>query len=319
MSTPNPEPIIKVTELVRTFGDVRAVGGMSFEVPPGRVVGFVGANGAGKTTTMRIMATLDLPTSGAVQICGFDALDHPMELRHRIGWMPDSYGVYPNVTVWEYLDFMARSFGYSGTDRRRRTTEVTEFTELGPLAHREMSALSKGEAQRLCLARALINDPGVMILDEPAAGLDPRARADFKRLIRILADDGKTVFISSHILSELAEMCDSMLFVDKGTVIYDGPADGLTRPHASGAQVKVEVIDQQTELLSWVNLAPEVELVEALQGGARLRLESQEPQALANLLRRLVKEGFLVSNFVREEVRLEDAFISLLDKIKADA
>ncbi len=313
------EPIIKVTDLVRTFGDVQAVGGMSFEVAPGRVVGFVGANGAGKTTTMRIMATLDLPTSGAVQICGFDALDHPTQLRHRIGWMPDSYGVYPNMTVWEYLDFMARAFGYSGADRKRRTSEVTEFTELGPLAQREMSALSKGEAQRLCLARSLLNDPGVMILDEPAAGLDPRARAEFKRLIRILADDGKTIFISSHILSELAEMCDSMLFVDQGKVIYDGPADGLTRPQTAGFQVKVEVIEQREALLSWVQLAPEVELVEALRHGARLRLNSQEPRDLSNLLRRLVNEDFAVSNFVREEVRLEDAFISLLDKIRAEA
>lgn len=309
-------PVIEVRDLVRRFGEVEAVRGISFSVQAGSVVGFVGANGAGKTTTMRMMVTLDVPTSGTVNICGFDAQDQPEALRHRVGWMPDSYGAYADVTAGEYLDFMARAFGFVGPDRRRRVHEVIEFTELGPLREREMKALSKGEGQRLCLARALINDPEVMVLDEPAAGLDPKARAEFKRLVRILAEDGKTIFISSHILSELAEMCDALLFIDQGKVLYEGPPEGLTRPASAGVEVVVGVFEGQDSLLQWAQLAPGIEVLEVRRQGVRLLVEDPSAEGVAAVLRRMVQDGLRVDHFARQEVRLEDAFIGLLDKIK---
>ena len=316
MSEAVATPVIEVKNLVRRFGEVEAVRGVSFTVGAGSVVGFVGANGAGKTTTMRMMVTLDQPTSGSVRICGYDAEDQPGALRHRVGWMPDSYGAYSNVTVAEYLDFMARAFGYGGKERRRRVQEVIDFTELGRLKDRDMPALSKGEGQRLCLARALVNDPEVMVLDEPAAGLDPRARAEFKRLIRILADDGKTIFISSHILSELAEMCDALLFIDEGRVLYDGPSEGLSHTEAGQVQVKVELLHSPEQLLSWVEVTPGVQLVESLKMGARLKLLDDRPEAISEVLRCLVQLGLPVVGFSKEQVRLEDAFIGLLDKVR---
>lgn len=310
------DAVIQVERLVRTFDDVQAVRGISFSVERGRVVGFVGANGAGKTTTMRMLVTLDLPTAGRIRVCGFDAVNHPGELRHRVGWMPDGFGAYPDVTVKEYLDFMARAFGYSGADRRARVDEVMEFTDLAKLADREMKALSKGMSQRLCLGRALVNDPEVMVLDEPAAGLDPKARAEFKRLVRLLADDGKTIFISSHILSELAEMCDSLLFIDAGRIVYDGPADGLTQPSALQRLVRVEALEPAEALASWTELAPGVSLADVTRRGVRLKVEGEGDAAVAEVLARLMQEGFHIIRFAPEEVRLEDAFIALLDKVK---
>ena len=190
-------PAIEVQNLHRHFGSLKAVDGVSFSVEPGQVVGFVGANGAGKTTTMRIIATLDYPNRGMVKVSGIDVVQYPALVRHRIGWMPDSFGTYDNMTVVEYLDFFARALGFKGAEREERVRDVIDFTDLTPLADRLINKLSKGMGQRLCLGRALIHDPDVLILDEPAAGLDPKARVELKHLIRILADDGKTVFISS--------------------------------------------------------------------------------------------------------------------------
>ncbi len=195
------KPAIKVENLHRNFGSLKAVDGVSFEVGTGEVVGFIGANGAGKTTTMRILASLDYPTAGAAWVMGENVVNYPGRVRSCLGWMPDSYGAYDNMTVLEYLDFFGRALGFKTKDRLNRIEEVMEFTDLMPLSERLINKLSKGMGQRLCLGRALIHDPDVLILDEPAAGLDPKARVELKQLIRLLASDGKTILISSHILS----------------------------------------------------------------------------------------------------------------------
>ena len=309
------EPAILVENLHRSFGSLKAVDGITFAIEPGRVVGFVGANGAGKTTTMRILATLDYPTAGRAMVGGHNVVLHPTEVRRLLGWVPDSFGTYENMTVLEYLDFYARALGFRGAERLERIRDVVEFTDLGPLADRLINKLSKGQSQRLCLGRALIHDPKVLIMDEPAAGLDPRARVELKRLIRILAEEGKTILISSHILSELGEMCDSLLFIDRGRVVHHGSAESLKRTEEAVTLVGVEVSGSPAALCEWALTAPWVTLDEERKNGARLRLASTDPEVIAGVLRKLVQDGIAVTDFHREERNLEDAFIDMLGRI----
>ncbi len=312
---PPPLPIISVRNLFRTFEGVQAVNDVSFDVFPGQVVGFIGANGAGKTTTMRVMATLDQPTKGSVSIDGSDVVGFPAAARAKIGWMPDAFGAHDNMTVFEYLDFYARAFGFKKADRARRITEVMEFTDLAPIAERMMNKLSKGMAQRLCLARTLLHDPTVLILDEPAAGLDPKARVEFKQLVRLLAGEGKTIFISSHILSELAEMCDTMLFIDAGRIVHHGSAESLQR-HGDGHVVyDIHVNGDPAALVQWVELNPGVRVVDTHKRGARVSFESSDEAALSKQLERMVLDHLPVIDFHRESRKLEDAFVEMLRKV----
>jgi ABC-2 type transport system ATP-binding protein len=306
------EPIIQIENLECDFGNVKAVRDISFSIDQGKVVGFIGANGAGKTSTMRMMVTLQLPTGGRIRICGRDVVDYPVEVRHRIGWMPDAFGTYDNMTVLEYLDFYGRAFGYSKQERRRRVDEVMDFTDLASIADRPMDKLSKGMGQRLCLGRTLIHDPEVLILDEPAAGLDPKARIEFKNLIRLLAAKGKTIFISSHILSELGEMCDQLLFIDAGRLVHHGTTESLMQHHGEQALIEVRVAGDPDALYQWVAASPDLLLADRLKNGARLRLPVSGPEELSALLRRLILDGLPVTGFNRLERRLEDAFVDML-------
>jgi ABC-2 type transport system ATP-binding protein len=312
ISPMNASPIISVRDLHRSFDGVHAVRGVSFEIFPAQVVGFIGANGAGKTTTMRILATLDSPTAGSAEICGHDVVNFPGRVRARIGWMPDGYGAYDHMTVLEYLDFYARAYGLRNEDRPARLSEVMEFTELHELAERPMNKLSKGMAQRLCLGRTLLHDPEILILDEPAAGLDPKARIEFKRLVRLLSDRGKTIFISSHILSELSEMCDSLLFIDNGRIVHHGTAESLQEKATARALVDVQIEGNPAELRAWVELNPGVSIEEMRKRGARIRFDSDDARTFASTLRKMISDGLAVTEFHREGRKLEDAFIEML-------
>jgi ABC-2 type transport system ATP-binding protein len=304
------DPIIEVENLERDFGDVKAVNGISFEIESGRVAGFIGANGAGKTTTMRMMVTLDRPTAGSIRICGKDVVEHPAETRNRVGWMPDTYGTYENMTVFEYLDFYGRAFGYRQAERRDRVTQVMEFTDLSVIADRPMNNLSKGMGQRLCLGRTLIHNPDVLVLDEPAAGLDPKARIEFKNLIRLLSHQGKTIFISSHILSELGEMCDQLLFIDAGRIVHHGTTESLMQHKGAYSLVEIRVSRDPHALYAWIAASLDLELVDRMNNGARVRVP--EFTDLSALLRRLVMDGVEVNGFFKVERRLEDAFVDML-------
>jgi ABC-2 type transport system ATP-binding protein len=336
-------PIIEVANLYRSFGNVHAVRGISFNIYPGQVVGFIGANGAGKTTTMRMMATLELPTFGRISIAGYDVVAYPNEVRKRVGWMPDSYGTYDNMTVEEYLDFYARAYGFKGEERERRVREVMEFTDLVSIRERLMDKLSKGMGQRLCLGRTLLHDPQVLIMDEPAAGLDPKARIELKNLIRLLAEEGKTIFISSHILSELWEMCDTLLFIDAGRLVHHGSQESLLRHQGDYAEMDVLVAGGSAGLLDWIDCNPGITLVSEIRRGARIRVElpkaapielsalsegaelattqpEEDPEEshrayLAYILRKMVQEGVSVVDYHRQERKLEDAFVDMLTRV----
>ena len=306
---------IRVKHLYRSFGKLDAVKGISFDVPKGAVCGFIGANGAGKTTTMRMIASLDYPSHGSISVGGYDVVNQPAKVRSLIGWMPDHFGNYSHTTVLEYLDFYARALGYSGKDRQVRIQEVMEFADLLPLADRFSNKLSKGMTQRLGLGRALLHDPDILIMDEPAAGLDPKARVELKHLIRVLAEEGKTIFISSHILSELGEMCDHLLFMNDGKIVHEGDAESLLGQGLKSdvALYRVNLIGSPEQLADWAAVNPHVEFIETLKQGGRIEIESSDPEKFAYVLARMVQDGLKVTDFHREERNLEDAFIDLLE------
>ncbi|WOO39713.1 ABC transporter ATP-binding protein [Rubellicoccus peritrichatus] len=309
--------LVEVDSIYRAFGNVQAVNGLSFSIDQGQIVGFIGANGAGKTTTMRMMVTLEVPDSGAIRICDMDVLDHPREVRKLIGWMPDHFGGYPNMDVLEYLDFYARAFGLKGKERRRQLDDILAFTDLDVLAERPCDRLSKGQTQRLCLGRALLSDPEILVLDEPAAGLDPKARIEFKNLVRLLADRGKTLFISSHILSELGEMCNHLLFIDQGRQVHQGTADSLKYHKAEGGlTVRMRCNGDGLRFDQWLAGQTHIKATKKDDDMLEIHITHDDNKdsclVLAETIRSLVEAKVEVFEFHRIERRLEDAFVDIL-------
>ncbi len=219
--------ILTVKNLKRYFGSVRAVNDVSFTLPEGSCAGLIGANGCGKTTLLRMLCTLDLPDSGDIMIRDVDIIRQPEKIRPQIGWMPDYIDPWANCTPRDYLDYFARAYGYVGKERLQVVEKWASFAGIMRYFKRNMKGLSKGELQRVSMARMLVGNPSIILMDEPAAGLDPEARIEFKQLVRTLRDEGRTLLISSHILSELAEMCDHMIMMDKGRLLYSGQPEGL--------------------------------------------------------------------------------------------
>lgn len=306
------KPALEVRELSRRFGALRAVDRVSFTVDFGEIVGFIGPNGAGKTTTMRIAATLDLPDEGDVRVDGLSVIERPREVRRRLGFMPDSYGAYTHTTVLEYLDFFARAYELLGPARRAALDQVIEFTVLGGLTEKPIATLSKGMKQRLCLAKTLLHDPAVLILDEPAAGLDPRARIELRELVKALAAMGKAILISSHILSELTEMCDGVVVIERGRVLSAGRVRDVVHRLDRGTHVFVRLLGD-TALAERVLLEqPCVETVRPHRGGLVLETRGDDA-ALAAILAALVERGLAPVEFARQETNLEDVFLSLTE------
>ena len=313
-------PMLELRRLHRFFGKTRAVDDVTFEVARGEVFGYIGPNGAGKTTSMRILATLDLPTAGDALVDGFSSVNDPERVRCRLGFMPDNFGTYYNVDCREYLDFFARAYGLTGKERLAAIRHVMSFTRLDGLATKPISGLSKGMKQRLCLGRALIHDPPVLVLDEPAAGLDPRARIELRQMIRRLADDGKTVLISSHILTELAEMCDKVGIIEQGKLLAVGSVDEIqrdssgatSRESAQQSMVTVRVLAGTQELAQWLEAREGTNNVNA-DGDAVRFTHSANDESDADLLRDMIQAGFRVAQFGSEVKSLEDIFLQVTE------
>ena len=302
---------LEVVHLSRKFGELKAVDDVSFEVRRGEILGFIGPNGAGKTTTMRICATLDLADEGDVLIDGVSVSENPREVRQRLGFMPDSYGAYVHTTVAEYLDFYARTYGLRGRDRSRMLAYVKEFTGLLPLEDKLMTALSKGMKQRLCLAKTLLHDPAIMILDEPAAGLDPHARVELRELVKALAGLGKAVMISSHILTELAQICSTVAVIEAGKIRATGSVQDVIRQSRQSHQVvRMRALAPDNEVLRVLLEIPGVESARPDHGHVSFEF-SGEDDDLARLLRRLVERGIAPIEFAPKATDLEDVFLSL--------
>jgi ABC-2 type transport system ATP-binding protein len=304
-------PMIELCGLHRFFGPTRAVDDVSFEVHAGQVFGYIGPNGAGKTTSMRILATLDQPTGGDAFVDGFSVVNDPDRVRRRLGFMPDYFGTYANVNVEEYLDFYARAYHLRGPARHAAVRRVMDSTGLGVLAEKPIDGLSKGMKQRLCLGRALVHAPPVMVLDEPAAGLDPRARIELREMIRALARDGKTILISSHILTELAEMCDVVGIIERGKLIAVGTVEEIQRRvRRLDNLVEVSVLDGTDGLGDWLGRRPGVSEIRV--DGQTLRfLHAGNAAADADLLRAMIEAGFRVSAYGARRQTLEDVFMQV--------
>jgi ABC-2 type transport system ATP-binding protein len=304
------EPVVQLRRLFRCFGKTQAVNDVSFEVERGQVFGYIGPNGAGKTTSMRILATLDLPDYGDALIDGFSVINDPDLVRRRLGFMPDSFGAYHAMNCVEYLDFFARSYGLMGRERMRALRHTLAFTGLDKIAEKPIRGLSKGMRQRLCLGRAMIHDPLVLILDEPANGLDPRARIELRQMIRELAAAGKSVLVSSHILTELGEMCDTVGIIERGKLLATGSVAEIQaklRPHAD---IMVELLDGGDRLAGWLAGKETISEIQATDRVVRFQFTGDEA-AQASLLRSVIIEDFTVLQFHTEARSLEDVFLQV--------
>jgi ABC-2 type transport system ATP-binding protein len=306
-------PQIEFRGLHRVFRDTHAVNDVSFEVAAGEVFGYIGPNGAGKTTSMRILATLDEPTAGDAFVDGFSVVDDPDRVRRRLGFMPDYFGTYPNVDVHEYLDFFARAYGLRGSERQRAVRYVMDFTQLDRLARKPIDSLSKGMKQRLCLGRTMIHDPSVLVLDEPAAGLDPRARIELREMIGRLADDGKAVLISSHILTELAEICHRVGILADGKLQAVGTVDEISTRIPDCGQVRIRVLDDRDRLVEWLKARSDVTDVRGESGLVTLHHVGDRASEAA-LLRDVVAAGFDVVEYGARHKSLEDVFLHVTEE-----
>jgi ABC-2 type transport system ATP-binding protein len=313
--------VIRVRHLTHRYGDREVVHDVSFHVRKGEIFGFIGPNGAGKTTTIRVMATLLEPTSGRVEIDGVDVGVDPDGVRRRIGYMADHPGVYERVTVGEYLEFFAAAYRVPIGERSQTVDAVVELTELGALRDRLVAELSKGMKQRIQLARTLLHDPMVLILDEPASDLDPRARIEMRDLLLELRRMGKTIFLSSHILAELEGMCTSVGILEKGRLVASGPVDAIARAldrsdRPDGAPVRrrarlrvLSSIAPVTEILGPRGI--EIEPIGDPALGTCLVAYEGDDQALADLVRAVVAAGIPLIGVEPERNELERIFLEV--------
>ncbi|HEY6609046.1 MAG TPA: ABC transporter ATP-binding protein [Candidatus Limnocylindria bacterium] len=310
-------PIVETRGLVKRYDDQVAVAGIDLVIGPGEIYGLVGPNGAGKTTTMKILATLLAPTAGEAFVTGIPVVANPTEVRRRIGYMPDFYGVYDDLRVWEYLDFFARCYDVPA---RRRAPMIGELLEIVGLVDKRdayVESLSRGMRQRLCLAHTLVHDPALLILDEPASGLDPRARVEMREILRELRGMGKTILVSSHILPELGEMCTGVAIIDHGRVLRAGAIDEIERSLRAVTRLQIDLLGTEAReaAAAWIGTDPRVGSVLPLDGtNSVCRLEVSfdgPPEAQAELLRQMVEAGHRVVGFSQTTSDLEEIFLKV--------
>lgn len=309
------EFMIETRDLHKSFGAFHALRGISLEVPAGSIYGFVGPNGAGKTTTMRILTTLTRPTQGQAWVAGHSVLADRRAVRRSIGYMPDEFGVYEDLRVWEYLDFFAACYDIPENERKQLVGDLLELVDLSHRREDMVDKLSKGMKQRLSLARTLAHDPQVLILDEPASGLDPRARVEIRELLGELANMGKTIFFSSHILADVEDICSHIGIVEAGELIMQGSMDDLKLQLMAHREIIVTVMDGQlaekaltvAKRLSQVVAA---EMITPKNGRARIRIDLVgNDDDLAALSRELFSNSIMILGFHEEEKDLEHMFM----------
>jgi ABC-2 type transport system ATP-binding protein len=305
--------MIETRDLTKMYGELYALDRLTLRLERGDVYGFIGPNGAGKTTTMRILATLLNPTYGEAAVCGYSIYNGAKEIRRLIGYMPDFFGVYDDMKVIEYLEFFAAAYRIRGPERRRKCEDVLELVDLGYKRDALVTSLSRGMTQRLGLARVLLHEPQVLLLDEPASGLDPRARIEMRGLLKELRTMGKTILVSSHILPELADICNKIGIIERGKLLFDGDVQSAIRQVRQKMVYTVAVSGGMTQLArDQIAAHPQVESAEihAEEDDIKVTLiqDAEDGSFLADML---VKGGFRVKLLKEEDIDLEDVFMTI--------
>jgi ABC-2 type transport system ATP-binding protein len=307
--------MIELVDFTKRYGDLVAVNRLNLKIEAGEMFGFIGPNGAGKSTTIRFLATLLKPTSGEGIVNGKSVTRQPLEVRRSIGYMPDSFGVYDGMKVWEFLDFFAVAYQITRTRRKKIIGDVLDLLDLAGKRNDYVNGLSRGMKQRLCLAKTLVHDPPVLVLDEPASGLDPRARVEVKALLKELRNMGKTILISSHILSELADCCTSIGIIEQGKLVETpdghlmcGSIEEVYGRIRRNRIVEIKFLENSDLGISIVRRLPETRDVQIHNNRVTVELAATEQQVAA-LMERLVAEGVRMNSFAEKEPTLEDVFM----------
>ncbi len=308
----NVKPIVSIQELVVRYGKTQAVHSISFDIPRGAIFGFIGPNGAGKTSTIKVLSTLIKPTSGTASVCGFDVAKKPGEVRRKIGYMPDFFGVYDDLTAEEYLHFFAAAYHIPAIKRRQLVADVLALTDLTEKADAPVDGLSRGMKQRLGIARLLLHDPEFLLLDEPANGLDPRARIEMRELLKELQSMGKTILISSHILHELAQFCSHIGIMEQGRVVACGPLQEIYRTLALDRAIHIGLVGPAAPWLDAIRGIPGVASADELPDRLMVRLREGELSP-EDLLDAILATGARVRMFQPDAVDMETAFMKLTE------
>jgi len=319
--------MIKTEDLTKQYGKLFALKNLSLELNEGDLFGFIGPNGSGKTTTMKMLATLLQPTWGEAYVCGMSIYTRPKEIRRIIGFMPDFFGVYDDMKVIEYLEFFAAAYRVKGEARRKVCNEVLELVDLGYKREALVTSLSRGMTQRLGLARVLLHNPQVLLLDEPASGLDPRARIEIRELLKRLGSMGKTIMVSSHILPELADVCNKVGIIERGELLVDAKVEDVMRRVRDQIAVLIDLAEPKDDALAkkiekcmkFLSDDVVVDRTELDRNGS-IRVFIKKGLGLDDysaLLTRLVEQKFRIKSFCEEEVNLETAFMTLTRGITA--
>lgn len=302
--------MIEIRQLTKTYGQFTALDRLDLTIDKGTVFGFVGPNGAGKTTTMSIIATLLNPTSGTAKVGGYEVTQHPKEVRKLIGYMPDFFGVYDHFKTTEYLDFYGASYGIPRSERLRLIPQLLELVNLTDKREFYVDTLSRGMKQRLCLARCLVHDPELLILDEPASGLDPRARIEMREILKELKRMGKTIMISSHILPELAEMVDEIGIIEHGSLIANGKVKDIQNQMRANRVLHIRVGNREEQLVPWLKDQAGVSQVELEEAQVLVHFDGGDKEQAA-LLRKLIELDYEIISFNDVASDLEDVFLEM--------
>ncbi|MFG0243836.1 MAG: ABC transporter ATP-binding protein [Phycisphaerales bacterium JB054] len=313
--------MIETINLTKRYSDLVALDSLNLTIDEGDCFGFIGPNGAGKTTTIKVLATLLKPSSGQAQVCGLTVGYQNRQIRPMIGYVPDFMGAYEDMVVSEYLEFFAAAYNINGDARRKVVRDVLELTDLTYKATAEVNSLSRGMQQRLSIARVLLHDPKVLLMDEPASGLDPRARIEIRELLKELKRMGKTILISSHILHELAELCNVVGVIERGKLLYSGSVADILRRARVGHVLHVGVTDRFADAAELIAKFPGVSKVSTVDGGItvngkptplfQVAFDDAKGHTFTDLPNVLVNQGFRIAQFTEEPVNLETAFMRL--------